>query len=129
MIRERLAGALVGAVALVGVAGSALAFVDANDDFFFNVTGSTLKIHISTLIANDTFKLRALGIRFVKAFKVPGQGIKSVTFKRNKGIIIVKFKQNFTSGFFKYRIAAVGDRPPGHDRDNAKVFINVVSAN
>src|SRR4051794_41010107 len=103
MVRKRLVGALVGAAAPVGVAGTAFAFVDARDDFF-TVTGSTLKIHISSLLANDIFAQRALGIRFLRAFKVKGQGIKSVHFVRKQGIIIVKFDKNFTSGFFKYTI-------------------------
>jgi len=123
-MRKRLLAGLVGAVALVGVTGSAFAFVNANDDFF-TVSGSTLKIHISSLLANDVFKQRALGIRFLRAFKVKNQGIQSVHFNRKKGIIVVKFNSNFTSGFFKYSIAAVGDRPPGHDRDTARVFLTI----
>jgi hypothetical protein len=140
MLRKHVIAAVAGAVGLLGLASTdALAQANndptgavANGDRFLGVQNSTIRIRISTLLAND----RGNNIRFRRAFLIPGNtddgganpssaGIARLS--RNGNFLLVRLRNDFVGDTsFKYEISAREGRRTVRSRAN--VFINVLPA-
>lgn len=138
MIARRLATAAAAAALVVGLGGGAARAGGAVNDPGGAVRdgerievapGSTrLRIRISDLLRNDIGR----NIRFIRAFKIPGNiqsggnnpssdGIRSI--RRNNGFLIIRFKPSFEGDTsFKYEIRTRAGR------SRANVFIRVGEA-
>ena len=112
--------ALLGALAMIGLGATQALAVQANPDEF-SVSGSTLTIKVSQLLANDTPNVPKV---FLKAFKINlSAGIKSFVYNKKKGTIKVTLKKNFTGNTaFRYQIT--GTTKP-RDYSVANVYLLV----
>jgi hypothetical protein len=137
----RLIGAIVGGISLLGLASSdALAVTAFNDPTgavrdgarIVGIQGTKIRIRISFLLSND----RGRNIKFLRAFKIPGNiddggqnpssaGILRIFRSQNGKFLVVRLRNNFVGDTsFKYEIK--GSRQPGGTRrERANVFIRV----
>jgi hypothetical protein len=116
----RLVGPLAALVILAMGCGPALAVQAMDDGPFYAVKGSTLKIKISDLLAND---LPANGQKVInRVFKIKNMaGIQTLSLNRKKGFVQIKLAKSFTGKTsFRYELGNPGNKKDGGVRREAQ---------
>jgi hypothetical protein len=114
----RLVGPLAALAILAMGCGPALAVQAMDDGPFYAVKGSTLKIKISDLLAND---LPANGQKVInRVFKIKNMaGIQALSLNRKKGFVQIKLAKSFTGKTsFRYELGN-----PGNKKDTWVAFV------